>query len=1081
MATNTYLVECSHENATIKDPNHNTYFTNSIGDGIRLDVGDKVSVASSYIHEIGSGSESIEFDGETVGTQSVVYSNTINNTVIPSTQQVVVLVEGVSGSKDLKITTPIPIYYGSQIYTLDDSGDGSGNSIEKADNVTIDDTTTTTSNNNYVQEIILSKALNKVLNVATICYIVNSWLDAYPTTYQMVSNLSFPYTMKDNLVNISYSYYKNADAKNCMILPRLYFAEQPFPNDAFDRYVSGGSDADDGLPPNYNAIEDDSTYAPLYRRAHDNTRYKIFQMVDTVPSVSAVYNPIGTNPVYLAVAMQLDADRDVALREYIPYYDKLEFSIPSGYNTPSNIAEDLTSQLHKSNALETITKSIPNKAQDGTYLKVNLSVTIPSPTLKQFSCACVSNYNKTTYDDNIGTEVDNNTEFFSVRRYLEAYKYIGIYDPDLYIASRKLYREGYIIRKTILEADRDKAEIVINMEYTRDNLLLWKAVFDAQAKRSDLIFGTAPAISPNNCRYIHMNPNNMLQGIDGTGTDPNNFLYNRLGDDGLRINQLYNTDGSMWKGKTGQSARQFINYGYGDTTKFLDANDSNMTDTNLSFGFAKSTTVQELDYLHVDGTIVYKDVNYITFLTDAVGGIQSKILLPVTCGTLPPTGNGSDGSSFEQNVTRYKTHHAFTRPGTYPSTSQIRFCGMDPHFSAYGNDAIILWSGYVRDGPVRQYKEAVHNTIESYQDYENIVTTNIGQNGQANNPVADATTYQTYAFIDWITLGADNPLINFSDVGSRFTISQLHTAPRQGNLPLAGRDSITDPAQNFPDNNSSHNLVYHINPIINRGNTGAGMFSYNPEVRQMPHFDNGYSNADNTSASTLCKLWTVFDSQTGISIEQFGCDEANWKQSMWYKMGFDYEQLNSTSYDYQSRSTNTTQSIFPITTNANINATQSLALMVNAYDGSQYTLQSPISAISLKKKDDYFKILNPVMTNTQTSTSLTANRKPSKQIYGYYLVRSSLIDNSQFFSEDIMLPVISVVSKNYTGSDFVFDDDASQEFTITKAKIVDSITTGIYTPDGKLARADPRSCIIYKIQKAMNYNPNVVQSILQNK
>ena len=96
----------------------------------------------------------------------------------------------------------------------------------------------------------------------------------------------------------------------------------------------------------------------------------------------------------------------------------------------------------------------------------------------------------------------------------------------------------------------------------------------------------------------------------------------------------------------------FINYGYGDTTKFLDANDSNMTDTNLSFGFAKSTTVQELDYLHVDGTIVYKDVNYITFLTDAVGGIQSKILLPVTCGTLPPTGNGSDGSSFEQKCNK---------------------------------------------------------------------------------------------------------------------------------------------------------------------------------------------------------------------------------------------------------------------------------------------------------------------------------------------------------------------------------------------------------------------------------------------
>eukprot|EP01050_Picozoa_sp_SAG11_P020112 SAG11_NODE_3337_length_2516_cov_2.095987_1_plen_140_part_00 len=139
---------------------------------------------------------------------------------------------------------------------------------------------------------------------------------------------------------------------------------------------------------------------------------------------------------------------------------------------------------------------------------------------------------------------------------------------------------------------------------------------------------------------------------------------------------------------------------------------------------------------------------------------------------------------------------------------------------------------------MRKYDES--GTVKQYQDYENIVTTSIGQNGEADNPLTSAKTFQTYAFIDWITLGADNPLINFSDVGSRFTKSQLHTAPRQGNLPLAGRDSITNPAQNFPDNDHSHTLVYQINPIINRGNTGAGMFSYNPEVRQLSPFDMSY-------------------------------------------------------------------------------------------------------------------------------------------------------------------------------------------------------------------------------------------------
>eukprot|EP01050_Picozoa_sp_SAG11_P009421 SAG11_NODE_883_length_6737_cov_10.576981_4_plen_290_part_00 len=288
MATNTYLVECSHENATIKDPIHNTYFTNKCGDGIQLNVGDKVSVASSYIHEIGSGSESIEFDGETVGTQSIVYTDTINNIKIPQNQTATVIVKGDAGSKNFTITTPIPIYYNSIIYTLDDTRDGNGNSIEKADNVTVADTTTNTFDNSFTQGIILSKALNKDIQINTDCYIENSWLSSNPSQlYRMAYNSSFPFTMMDNLVNISYSYYKNADAKNCMILPRLYFANQPFPLDAFDRYHTGGTDTDDGLPVNYTAIEDSPIHAPLYRRTHDNSRYKIFEMVDTVPSVSA--------------------------------------------------------------------------------------------------------------------------------------------------------------------------------------------------------------------------------------------------------------------------------------------------------------------------------------------------------------------------------------------------------------------------------------------------------------------------------------------------------------------------------------------------------------------------------------------------------------------------------------------------------------------------------------------------------------------------------------------------------------------------------------------------------------------------
>ena len=43
MSTNVYLAECSHSNAQIKKPGCNTYFTNRIGDGIQVDVGDQIS------------------------------------------------------------------------------------------------------------------------------------------------------------------------------------------------------------------------------------------------------------------------------------------------------------------------------------------------------------------------------------------------------------------------------------------------------------------------------------------------------------------------------------------------------------------------------------------------------------------------------------------------------------------------------------------------------------------------------------------------------------------------------------------------------------------------------------------------------------------------------------------------------------------------------------------------------------------------------------------------------------------------------------------------------------------------------
>eukprot|EP01047_Picozoa_sp_COSAG01_P031214 COSAG01_NODE_2206_length_8170_cov_70.537108_1_plen_487_part_00 len=484
MSVNSYLIECSHESAIIKDSKYNTYFTNRVGDGIQLNVNDKVSVQSAYIHEIGSGSQSIEFDGNTVSQETVQYTDTKGT--YPEQQQFTVTEPTGTNKKEIKIIvgtlSDLPVWYNSHIYTTDASGSTPA-SIPKASNVMVTASVFSSLNGSLYQTLTISANVGNDLLADQLVYIDNTpWISHYPDMYTISSNKSFSYDMADNKTNISYSYYKNADGNNCMMLPRLYFAATKFPATTFRRIDKDGKATDDGVPANFldfvNTPQDSSPYLELYRRKHDNSRYKIYTLVDPNPSIIGTVQASARPELNLASqTVELAPGRDIALRDFIPYYDILEMSIPSGYNTPANIAQDLTSHLHKSTNLQTVRKTIPNQA-DTKSTDIILSVIIPSPTFKQFTCSCVSSYNQTTYTDNVNTTITDDKTYEPVRSYLSSYTNIGVYDPNLFEAGRKLKRDGYLIRKAIAEADRATARIVLSMEYTEENLLLWKALFE---------------------------------------------------------------------------------------------------------------------------------------------------------------------------------------------------------------------------------------------------------------------------------------------------------------------------------------------------------------------------------------------------------------------------------------------------------------------------------------------------------------------------------------------------------------------------------------------------------------------------
>ena len=73
--TNLTILDCNRQHsvqALSGNEENTSLFTNELGRGIQLDVGDKVSVQGAYISEIGAGADTIELKGENFGKRRTI-------------------------------------------------------------------------------------------------------------------------------------------------------------------------------------------------------------------------------------------------------------------------------------------------------------------------------------------------------------------------------------------------------------------------------------------------------------------------------------------------------------------------------------------------------------------------------------------------------------------------------------------------------------------------------------------------------------------------------------------------------------------------------------------------------------------------------------------------------------------------------------------------------------------------------------------------------------------------------------------------------------------------------------------------
>jgi len=452
---------------------------------------------------------------------------------------------------------------------------------------------------------------------------------------------------------------------------------------------------------------------------------------------------------------------------------------------------------------------------------------------------------------------------------------------------------------------------------------------------------------------------------------------------------------------------------------------------------------------------------------------------------------GSHGTTYAPIPPDYFTYNNNSGSG---STTQIfsgTYLGWDTHFTAYSMCAIALTNGWLK---------ATWNGGDKTQTYWNTGLNTTWDTSGAVAPNAssskEVSPVNAVDYVSRVYLGSQKPLIDFNASSNRFTISQLHTSEYEGQLGNVGGAQTSGSLVSQELNPQADREVYKINKRSN-------CFSWTTACIPFSAVD--VVTASGTESFTLelpnvnLELYTIFDSQSGIVIKDFGFDESNWTDGLWGIMGFSYNQFNtsiSSENDITERLTERNANALPYAfTNADVSASDTIDFITNGWGAPMYNAMLPTSYIwngsgqtgseNVVGHRTGFKIENPpAITKAQTSISLVAENLPRRMLRPYYCIRSDILADSYYLGgadSGISLPVVAIVNKIDGYGDFYFGTQSDFIFTATKSRMLTSITTSIHSPDQKFARVDFDSAVIYKITKQMKSQSNIIEELIQEK
>ena len=1122
--TNTHILEANRlHSPQYQNSKETAIWTNNVNNGIKLDIGDEVSLHSAFVSDLGAEDSTIEFKGS----------------IIQETQEFLVT-----------NVTDVPT-------------------------ITFDSVVNNTSQTNPRGFLRSDISASKIV----------------------IRNI------KDTDLNVLISYYKSNNGEYMYHLPIKYAV--PTTKTSSNMLESWGKIRNHKVESTGSARAPSAShrFAPDY--TYDTNEETVQLCVDG--SRFMIFGRPQTNYTKL-IGTDIDSHievRDLFYRDikYIRIRDLLQIEAPVGFNSPSQVANVITSGFQKQTDITPNTVNFYNASRLVKKVTGNKNQT---NTNKLFSCATFSNLNIDPATDFFGTSfgvktVPKNTQ--GVFDYETAYQYIGIKRPEIYetgIDTKQIYltinsgkdRLGSEDCKLLFEAYNPTSvkDILINFIVENDNEILNGALDNINVANynyvNELPFGIVGEDDTETLSLIHTNipftqenldlfeklfqsqeryPELFDMNADGNELYYNKNIYNASVYAGKEINASDNRFLHMNGKRSSQMARVLkvedddtinalevsfgydnipsIFSGYGNLYGAVDGSGSGVNTSGTDFSSLpffinfyeaqrnnKPNKLEDFPYFNRD------------FLDSTVYGgfaVRSPPSLVVrdsgTAMTLESKGNAidispttfSDTISFLAVVPKpylikkdlktfhtasgavsptIQTHQLYTMgyiewyeklldPAIYGGAGAKTFnltdsdtikLGFDSHPNAYGNAYIGLYNGNCTTlgfSPDKEYVTAVDT--RNPNTYYNASNTRLSV---ADEPVP---TYAD-AWINKVYIGAIEPELSFDTITSRFALSSLHsperiTAKYDASLVKTGSSGKSASLSEgqvipIPDNNGTE--VFKLNKVFDRRNFCPTLTPYINEIG---------IDIDGTTTNDLfgfpyvnqiIKKGAIIDSNSGIFIEDINILEKNWNQSFWNICGFTYDNLNNinTGNINVRISTGVLQDIAEITTNAEVNNADILDWNGEAtgVPAQKYCIPKP-TMFNLVNASVNYAVSNPPMEVKCESAKIEATNLPTKTLRPYFIIRSDIISDSYFVggqNEPSIAPVLSVIPKESQYGDYYYATD-NTVFTVTHPRTITKVTTIITDPSGEISNLSENSSVLYKIVKQKQSNSSILEQVMK--